>query len=169
MPLTWWRNPDSNRICPSLVPKMVWITVSLVRQRQHMKRLKAVGMEILAKGWYVNMYRYPKCLYYWVLSFRNYSSKFPSLEKTLRKPKVEDNSRRTIIGIVSGSVQSMAMRELQAGVAAIFHFPVHIIPPLRFFSFDSIAYWRRRLWLQSRACPIPKSGKLWTNRSGRSV
>ena len=67
------------------------------------------------------------------MSFRNYSSKFPSLEKTLRKPKVEDNSRRTIIGIVSGSVQSMAMRELQAGVAAIFHFPVHIIPPLRFF------------------------------------
>jgi len=30
-----------------------------------------------------------------------------------KKPKVEDNSRRTIIGIVSGSVQSMAMRELQ--------------------------------------------------------
>lgn len=30
-----------------------------------------------------------------------------------KKPKVEDNSRRTIIGIVSGSVQSAAMRELQ--------------------------------------------------------
>ncbi|CAK9111833.1 unnamed protein product [Durusdinium trenchii] len=34
-------------------------------------------------------------------------------KKRRRKPKVEDNSRRTIIGMVSGSVQSMAWRELQ--------------------------------------------------------
>lgn len=65
--------------------------------------------------------------------------KFSEFDETLRKPKVEDNSRRTIIGIVSGSVQSMAMRELQAGVAAIFHFPVHIIrPPGFFLRFDRV-------------------------------